>query len=245
MTEQQRLDGAVGIVTGAGRGIGAAIARELSALGARLVLADLVADGLEQVAADVVAAGGDAFPVIADVRQYTDTERLRDDCLARFGRIDFTVANAGVSDASTLADGDPERWRAVVETNVLGVAHTVQANMPTMREQGDGHLVLIASVSGREAYAGEPIYIASKWAVVGLGSALRKETVGTGVRATLIEPGLVDTPLARSHPFASTWMETIDPLRDEDVARAVAYVLTQPKHMAINELVLRPIAQAI
>ncbi|MBW3631966.1 MAG: SDR family oxidoreductase [Chloroflexi bacterium] len=245
MTQLQRLDGAVGIVTGAGRGIGAAIARELSGLGARLVLADLVADRLAEVVAGIAAADGNALPVVADVRQYTDTERLRDACLAHFGRIDFAVANAGVSDASTLADGDPERWRAVIETNVLGVAHTVRAVLPALREQGDGHLVLIASVSGREAYAGEPIYIASKWAVVGLGYALRKETVGTGVRATLIEPGLVDTPLARSHPFASAWMETIDPLRDEDVARAVAYVLTQPKHMAINELVLRPVAQEV
>ena len=245
MNQQQRLDGAVGIVTGAGRGIGAAIARELSGLGARLVLADLVTDGLAEVVKERLANGGEAVPVVADVRQYADTERLRDTCLERFGRIDFAVANAGVSDACTLADGDPERWRAVVETNVIGVAHTVRAVLPTMRDQGDGHLVLIASVSGREAYAGEPIYIASKWAVVGLGYALRKETVGTGVRATLIEPGLVDTPLARSHPFASAWMETIDPLRDEDVARAVAFVLTQPKHMAINELVLRPIGQEV
>ena len=243
MTRQ--LDGAAGIVTGAGRGIGAAIARELSGLGARLVLADLVGDNLEGVVAGITTAGGEALPIVADVRQYADTERVRDACLGRFGRIDFTVANAGVSDACTLADGDPERWRAVIETNVLGVAHTVRAVLPTMREQGDGHLVLIASVSGREAYAGEPIYIASKWAVVGLGYALRKETVGTGVRATLIEPGLVDTPLARSHPFASVWMETIDPLRDEDVARAVAFVLTQPRHMAINELVLRPVAQEV
>jgi NADP-dependent 3-hydroxy acid dehydrogenase YdfG len=241
----ERLDGAVGIVTGAGSGIGAAIARAVSGLGARLVLADLVEQRVDAVVAGIAAKGGEAIPVVADVRQYGDLERVRDACIERFGRIDFTVANAGTADAGTLADGDPARWRTVIETNVLGVAHTIRAVLPTMREQGDGHLVLIASVSGREIYAGEPIYIASKWAVVGLGYALRQETVGSGVRVTLIEPGLVDTPLARSHPFASDWMETIDPLRDEDVARAVAYVLTQPKHMAINELVLRPVSQDV
>jgi NADP-dependent 3-hydroxy acid dehydrogenase YdfG len=241
----ERLDGAVGIITGAGSGIGAAIARAVSGLGARLVLADMVEPRVDAVVAGIVTSGGEAKPVVADVRQYGDLERVRDACLDRFGRIDFTVANAGTADAGTLADGDPERWRTVIETNVLGVAHTIRAVLPTMREQGDGHLVLIASVSGREIYVGEPIYIASKWAVVGLGYALRQETVGSGVRVTLIEPGLVDTPLARSHPFASDWMETIDPLRDEDVARAVAFVLTQPKHMAINELVLRPVSQDV
>ena len=241
----ERLDGAVGIITGAGSGIGAAIARAVSRLGARLVLADMVEQRVDAVVAGIVANGGEAIPVVADVRQYGDLERVRDACLERFGRIDFTVANAGTADAGTLADGDPERWRTVIETNVLGVAHTIRAVLPTMREQGDGHLVLIASVSGREIYVGEPIYIASKWAVVGLGYALRQETVGSGVRVTLIEPGLVDTPLARFHPFASDWMETIDPLRDEDVARAAAYVLTQPKHMAINELVLRPVSQDV
>jgi NADP-dependent 3-hydroxy acid dehydrogenase YdfG len=241
----ERLDGAAGIVTGAGQGIGAAIARELSGRGARLVLADLYADRLDAVVAGIAANGGQAVPVVADVRQFADMERVRDACLERFGRIDFAVANAGTSDASTLAEGDPERWRLVVETNVLGVAHTIRAILPTMLAQEDGHFVLTASVSGREIYVGEPIYIASKWAVVALGYALRQETVGKGVRVTLIEPGLVDTPLARSHPFAAAWMETIPPLQDEDVARAVAFALTQPKHMAINELVLRPVAQDV
>jgi NADP-dependent 3-hydroxy acid dehydrogenase YdfG len=243
MTE--RMDGVAGIITGAGRGIGAAIARTLADLGARLVLADRDEETLAETIAAITAAGGEALPVAADVRDHRDMERLRDACLERFGRIDFAVANAGIGDASSMDEGDPERWRAVIETNVLGVAYTIRAVLPAMREQGDGHLVLIASVSGREAYIGEPIYSASKWAVVGLGHSLRKETVGTGVRVTLIEPGLVDTPLVRSHPFAQAWLETIAPLQDEDVARAVAYVLTQPKYMAINELVLRPIAQEV
>lgn len=239
------LDGKVGIVTGAGSGIGAAISRELASLGARLVLADLYDNRLAETAAAIAGVGGEAVTVVADVRNFHDTERLRDACLDRYGRIDFTIANAGTGDTSTLHEGDPERWRVVLETNVLGVAHTIRAVLPTMREQANGHLVLMASVSGREIYVGEPIYIASKWAVVGLGYALRRETVGTGVRVTLIEPGLVDTPLARSNPFAQAWLETIDPLRDEDVGRAVAFALTQPAYMAINELVLRPVVQEV
>jgi NADP-dependent 3-hydroxy acid dehydrogenase YdfG len=237
----ERLDGAAGIVTGAGRGIGAAIVRELTGRGARLVVADLSAGAL----AETAAIPGEIVPIAADVRAVADVERLRDTCLERFGRIDFAVANAGVADASSLADGDPVWWRTVIETNVLGVAYTIRAVLPTMLQQRDGHIVMMASVSGRESYAGEPIYCASKWAVVGLGHALRKETVGTGVRVTLIEPGVVDTPLVRSNPFALAWLETITPLQDQDVARAVAFALAQPKHMAINELVLRPVAQEV
>lgn len=238
MTE--RLDGAAGIITGAGRGIGAAIVRELAGRRARLVAVDLREENLA-----AVATTGEIVPIAADVRESASMERVRDACLERFGRIDFTVANAGLADASSLANGDPAQWRQVIETNVLGVAHTIRAVLPTMLAQGDGHIVLMASVSGRESYVGEPIYCASKWAVVGLGHALRKETVGSGVRVTMIEPGVVDTPLVRSNPFALAWLETITPLQDADVARAVAFALAQPKHVAINELVLRPIAQEV
>ncbi len=239
------LRGRSGIVTGGGQGIGAAIVRRLSRLGANLVVTDLDLARAQSLVGALEAGEGEAVAVAADVRQFAEVEQARDICLDRFGKIDFVVANAGVGDTSTLADGDPERWRTVIETNVLGVAYTIRAVLPPMREQGNGHIVLLASVSGRETYAGEPIYIASKWAIVGLGGALRKETVGSGVRVTLIEPGLVDTPLARSNPFAQTLMETVTPLQDDDVARAVAYALLQPPHMAINEIVLRPVVQEI
>ena len=242
MTGQGALAGKAGIVTGGGSGIGAAIVREIARLGARVVVADL---SPERAAAVAAAVGEGAVGVAADVRRFADLEAARDACLERFGRLDFAVANAGVADSSTMSEGDPERWKLVIDTNVLGVAQTVRAALPTMLAQGGGHLVLMASVSGREPYAGEPIYAATKWAVVGLGHALRKETVGTGVRVTLVEPGIVDTPLVRSNPFAVAWMETIAPLADEDVARAVAFALSQPPHMAINEIVLRPVGQEV
>ena len=239
------LRGRAGIVTGAGQGIGAAIALELARLGARLLVADLSQPAAAGVAGRVVAAGGEAQGVAADVRDYAATAALAGACCERFGGIDFVVANAGLGDHSTLADGDPARWREVIETNILGTAHTIRAALPAMRAQGRGDVVLIASVSGRESYAGEPIYAASKWAVVGLGHALRKEALAYGVRVTLVEPGLVDTPLARSTPLGRQWLETLQPLRDLDVARAVAYALAQPAHVAVNEIVLRPLAQEV
>lgn len=242
---QEGIAGKAGIVTGAASGIGSAITRALTAQGARVVAADIAADRLAAFTAELTAAGSEVASASGDVRQVAEMERLRDTCLARFGRIDFTVANAGLVDSGTLSAGDPERWRAVIETNLLGVAYTVRAVLPTMLEQGDGHIVLLASVSGREPYAGEPIYAASKWGVVGLGHALRKETVGTGVRVTLIEPGMVDTPLTRANAFSLEWMTRAAPIKDEDIARAIAFVLAQPAYMAINELVIRPISQEI
>ena len=241
----ERLDGRVGLITGAGRGIGAAIAREVAGLGAKLALVDLSLDGSQAVAEQLGRASGEAIALAADVRHFLELAAARDRCLERFGRIDFVVANAGIGDTSSMSEGDPERWRAVVETNVLGVAYTVRAVLPVFLRQGDGHVILIASVSGRESYVGEPIYVASKWAVVGLGHALRKETVGTGVRVTLIEPGVVDTPLARANVFAQKMFETITPLQDADIAQAVAFALTRPQHMAINELVVRPVGQEV
>lgn len=234
---------AAGIVTGAASGIGAAVARALTSQGARVTAADIDRERLQAFTDGIVEAGLEIEPVTADVRDYASVERLRDACLTRFGRIDFVVANAGLVDSGSLADGDPDRWRAVLETNLLGVAYTVRAVLPAMLEQGDGHVVLLASVSGRVSYAGEPIYAASKWGVVGLGHSLRKETVGSGVRVTLIEPGMVDTPLTRDNPFAREWLQSHSPLQDEDIARAIIFALSQPKYMAINELTLRPIAQ--
>jgi NADP-dependent 3-hydroxy acid dehydrogenase YdfG len=231
-----------GIVTGAASGIGAAVTRMLFGEGARVVASDIAAGPLEAFTASL-AAQGEAVPAVADVRQFAQLEQVAATCQERFGRIDFVVANAGLVDAGTMADGDPERWRAVLETNLLGVAYTVRAVLPTMLAQNDGHIVLLASVSGRVAYVGEPIYAASKWGVVGLGHSLRKETVNTGVRVTLIEPGMVDTPLTRANPFAQEWMKTMSPLQDDDIARAITFALSQPKYMAINELTLRPIAQ--
>ena len=156
----------------------------------------------------------------------------------RFGRIDLLVACAGIVDRGPVAEGDPERWRAVVETNLLGAAYCVRGVLPAMLRQAAGHVVLIAFVSGRESYVGEPLYIAAEWGLVGFGHALREEVGPAGVRVTLIEPGLVDTPLTRGSAVRPL-LEASEPLRPEDVARAVAYAYAQPANVAISELVVR------
>jgi NADP-dependent 3-hydroxy acid dehydrogenase YdfG len=235
--------GPVGIITGAASGIGAATALEFAGLGARLVLAGLPSDTFGPVVDAVRDAGGLAVTTAVDVRDEDQVAAMAALALDRFGRIDFLLANAGIADQSSVPGGDPARWRAVLDTNLLGAALCVRAVLPQMIAQGSGHVLLTASVSGREIYVGEPIYIASKWGLVGFGHALRKEVAPKGIRVTIVEPGLVDTPLTRGNPMVQPLLEAGMPLRPEDVARAIVFAHTQPAHVAVSELTLRPLEE--
>jgi NADP-dependent 3-hydroxy acid dehydrogenase YdfG len=236
-----RLDGLAGIVTGAGRGIGRACAVELAERGARVVVADADATALEEVVADLTGTGADAVASVTDVREWSSVLAMADECIRSFGDIDFVVANAGIGDYSSLDEGDPARWRRVVETNLLGVIHTVRAVYPRLKERGRGHIVLMASIAGRRTWVGEPVYIATKWGVVGLGWALRAEALEHDVRVTLVEPGMVDTPLVRSTPEGRGELERFAALSVQDVARTVAFALSQPEGVAISEIMVTPV----
>jgi NADP-dependent 3-hydroxy acid dehydrogenase YdfG len=206
------------------------------------VLADRDPRGAEVVDA-VAAAGGSAELAITDVREYAQVAALAGLALERFGRIDVLVANAGIADQSGADKADPERSKAIVETNLLGTIYAVRAVLPSMLERGSGHIFVTASISGREAYPGESVYIASKWGLVGFGHALRQEVADAGVRVTLVEPGIVDTPLTRDNPAVRPLLEAVHPLRPEDVSEAIIYAFRQPAHVVVSELTLRPLRQ--
>ena len=138
------LDGGVALITGGARGIGEAIAVELAAGGARVMVGELVQERAEAVAERLGARGVSAR--VCDVRRYEDVVALHDAALAAHGRLDFVVANAGITDWSSISDGDPERWRDVIETNVLGTAFTIRATLPTLLRKGSGHIVVTASI---------------------------------------------------------------------------------------------------
>jgi NADP-dependent 3-hydroxy acid dehydrogenase YdfG len=178
-----------------------------------------------------------------DVRDPEAVRRLVDDTIERAGRLDFLLANAGVADQELASTGDPEVWKRLIETNLLGAMYCVRFALPHMQRQRSGHILLMASLSGRDAYVGEPAYIASKWGLVGFGHSVRKEVGQYGVRVTMIEPGAVDTPLTRNAPKVRPLIEAIDPLRAEDVARAVVWAYQQPERVVITELGLRPLTQ--
>jgi NADP-dependent 3-hydroxy acid dehydrogenase YdfG len=153
--------------------------------------------------------------------------------LDAFGSIDVAFANAGFGAKRGFLEETVEHWRAMVLTNVYGAALTVRATMPALRES-TGHLLLTGSVAGRRALPGS-LYSCTKWAVTAMGEAARLELSGTGVRVTLIEPGMVATPFFESPPR--------DALQPDDIARAIMYAVEQPPHVDVNELLVRPTAQ--
>lgn len=236
-------DGPVVLVTGGLSGIGAEVARVFGEMGGRVVLCDRNLDRAGEVIAAVEAGGGRAVAEHADVR---DAQALRDvaaRALEAHGRIDVLVAGAGFSDQSPIATGDPDRWHALVDTNLLGTVYAAHAVLPSMLERGSGHVFVLASVSGREAYVGEAVYIASKWGQVGFAHSLRQEVMDAGVRVSVVEPGIVNTPLTRDNPAVRPLLEAVDPLQPEDVAAAIAYAYRQPEHVVVSELTIRPLRQ--
>ena len=221
------------LITGASTGIGAATARQAAAAGYRLVLAARSEDKLAGLAAEL---GGDerALAVRCDVTEWADQEALVARALEAFGRVDVAFANAGFGGARGFKAGTPEEWREMILTNVYGVALTIRAAFDALVET-KGHLLLTSSVAGRRALQGS-IYSATKHAVTAMGEAARLDFNDTGVRVTLIEPGLVDTPFFEQPP-------QIEPLQADDVARAVLFAVQQPPHVDVNEILIRPTAQ--
>jgi len=236
-------DGPIGVITGAGSGIGSATAIEFARLGARLTLASLPTPGLAQTTAAVEQLGGSAFAVEMDVRDPRAVQQLIDGAVERHERLDFLMANAGIADQGLAADGDPAVWQRLIETNLLGVMYCVRYALPHMQRQRAGHILIMGSTSGREAYVGEPAYIASKFGVIGFAHSVRKEVGRFGIRVTVIEPAAVDTPLTRNAPKVRPLIESINPLQAEDVARAIIFAYQQPPHVVIHELALRPLNQ--
>jgi NADP-dependent 3-hydroxy acid dehydrogenase YdfG len=226
------------LVTGAGKGIGAAVAGACGAAGAAVGVLDRDAEAARAVAGGI---GERALALVADVADHEALARARAELEDAFGPVTALVANAGIADYSLLSDGDPDRWRRLIEVNVLGVAFAIRAVLPGMKARGAGHVVLMASIAGREAWVGEALYTASKHAVVGLGRSLRLECAGHGIAVTLVEPAIVDTPLVRATPEGRDELERYATLAAGDVARAVVFALEQPAGVGVSEIVLRAI----
>jgi NADP-dependent 3-hydroxy acid dehydrogenase YdfG len=226
-------DPKVFLITGASTGIGAATARRAAEAGYRLVLAARSADRLEALAEEL--GGQDrALAVRCDVAEWEDQQALVAATLERFGRLDVAFANAGFGAARGFLEDSPEHWRAMVLTNVLGAAYTIRAVLPAIKESA-GHILLTGSVAGRRAIVGS-LYSSTKWAISGMGESLRQEVDGTGVRVTVVEPGQVDTPF-----FDNPGEGRLEP---DDIARAVMFAVAQPPHVDVNEILIRPTAQA-
>jgi NADP-dependent 3-hydroxy acid dehydrogenase YdfG len=184
--------------------------------------------------ADELGGDGRALAVRCDVTEWAEQEAIVQAGLDRFGRLDVVMANAGFGAPRGFLNSTPEHWKNMVLTNVYGTALTIRASLPALRE-ARGHLFLTSSVAGRRALPGS-LYAATKWAVTAMGEAARLELNDTGVRVTLIEPGMVATPFFDDAVSGA--------LEADDVARAVLYAVRQPSHVDVNEILVRPTAQS-
>ena len=243
-----RLAGRVALVTGASSGIGRAVAVALAREGAAVAVAARRTDRLDALREELVSLGVRVLVLELDV---SDEAACRDAVartVAELGALDILVNNAGVMLLGTVEGADTEDWRRMMGTNVLGLMYLTHAALPHLLERR-GVLVQMSSTAGRTARAGVAAYNASKWAVNAFSEGLRQEVTARGVRVVVVEPGIVQTelrdhvtqPAARERIQASA--AAIRQLQPEDIAAAVVYAATQPEHVAVNEILIRPTDQ--
>jgi len=245
----QQLSGKVALVTGASSGIGEATAVALAGQGAAVAVAARRTDRLETLKAKLEADGARVLILELDVTDEAACGAAVRRTVEELGGLDVVVNTAGVMLLGPIQDADTEDWRRMMSTNVLGLMYLTHAALPHLLAQGSGDVVQVSSVAGRVARLGSGVYNASKFAVGAFSESLRQEVTGRGVRVTLVEPGAVATELqshithAESKAGVKKWIGQMRPLQPDDIARAVLYAVTQPPHVSINEILVRPTDQ--
>jgi NADP-dependent 3-hydroxy acid dehydrogenase YdfG len=239
------------LITGASAGIGRACAAAFAAEGARLVLAARRTDRLEKLAAELDRRHGTPTRLLTlDVRDRGAVKTAIAGLPAAWAAIDVLLNNAGLSRGLEIVhEGDPTDWEEMIDTNVKGLLWVTRAVLPGMVARDSGHVINIGSISGHQVYRGGAVYCASKYAVDALTQGLRLDLLGTRVRASAVDPGLVQTDfsLVRFHgdrERADPVYTQYPPLRPEDVAEAVVFVATRPPHVVVHDLILMPQDQA-
>jgi NADP-dependent 3-hydroxy acid dehydrogenase YdfG len=248
------LDGTVALITGASSGIGAATASALAAHGAAVVLAARRTARIQEVAAKIRTDGGTALALTADITRAEDAREIVSTTVREFGRLDTLVNNAGTMLLGPALDAPLEEWERMVRLNLLGLMYCTHAALPVLLEAAAdpgrqvADLVNVSSVAGRFPRSGSSGYNATKFGVTGFSEAIRQEVTGRHVRVSVLEPGAVDTELVshnrpeiqerHAQRFASTTK-----MESTDIADTIAFIVTRPWYMSVNEVVLRPTEQ--
>jgi NADP-dependent 3-hydroxy acid dehydrogenase YdfG len=248
-TDSEYLSDSVAIVTGASSGIGEATAEALAKEGASVVLAARRVDELKALADRIATEGGDAFVVETDITEEDDIDNLVETTMDEYGRIDVLVNNAGVMLLEPLERADRSNLQQMVEVNLLGLMNLTHAVVPIMQQQDSGHVVNVSSVAGRETMANGSGYNATKFGVNAFTDAIRQELSPQDIRTTVIEPGAVDTELPTHIPDEQLLEQLsemdVPTLAPDDIARGIVYATNQPKHVDVNELMIRPTGQTM
>ena len=249
-----RLDGTVALVTGASSGIGAAAATALAARGAAVALVARRKDRLDTVAASIRERGGTALRLESDITDERQAGEAVERTVAELGRLDILVNNAGVMLLGPVAGAPLSEWQRMVELNVLGLLYCAHAALPHLLSAAENgprrvaDLVNISSAAGRVAGNGRGVYSLTKHGVGAFSESLRQEVTGRHVRVSLVEPGATDTELAgHNRPEVLESMRSqvtgMQPMRPADIADAITYIVTRPRHVAVNEMLVRPTEQ--
>jgi NADP-dependent 3-hydroxy acid dehydrogenase YdfG len=244
------LDGKVAAITGASSGIGEATALALADAGAAVALGARRKDRLEALAERISGDGGRAIALEADLADESHARGFVRDAAEQLGGLDILINNAGVMLLGPLEGSESDDWRRMVEVNVLGLLYCTQEALPLIRERGGGHIVNLSSVAGRHATLGASVYNFTKFGVTGFSEALRQEALHSNIRVTVVEPGFVDTEL-QGHNTNEMVVEATEKMREEigqvleaeDIGQAILYVVSQPQHVNINEVLIRPTGQ--
>ena len=235
------------LITGASSGIGRSCARGFAEAGARLLLCARRADRLKDLAAELDC---DCHPFMLDVRDRRGTETALARLPEQWSVIDVLVNNAGLAAGlAPLHQGDVDDWDRMIETNVRGLLNVTRPVVRAMVERGSGHVINIGSIAGHEAYPGGAVYCATKAAVGRITEGLRMDLLGTGIRVSTVDPGMVETEfsIVRFHgdrDRAATVYEGLTPLTPDDIAETVVWVADRPAHVQIAEVIVLPTAQA-
>ena len=244
------IKGKVVVITGASSGLGEATARLLSAEGAIVVLGARRVERLKALADDLTAQGGQALATAADVTDREQVKNLVDAAVQKFGRIDVMINNAGLMPQAPLERLKIDEWDRMIDVNIKGVLYGIAAALPYMKQQKAGHIINVSSVAGHKVRPGATVYAATKHAVRALSEGLRQEVKPYHIRTTIISPGAVATELPNSVTDPDTaarinefYEEVAIPA--DSFARAVAFAMSQPDDVDINEILFRPTRQEL
>ena len=244
-----KLDGKVAVITGASSGIGEATAEALVAEGAKVVVAARREERLDDLVKRINDDGGEALAVACDVTDEKQAHALIQRAKDEFGRVDVLVNNAGVMQLSKVEKSLSDEWRQMFDINVLGLLYVTDAAIQLMKEQDSGHIVNISSLAGRDSRAMLGVYSGTKFAVNAISEALRQELQEDNIRVTIVEPGAVETELPdhitddEAQEAISGLISNLEPLQPEDIASTIAYCVSQPERVSINEILIRPTQQ--
>lgn len=245
-----KLSGRTVLITGASAGIGAACARAFAAEGARLILAARRAERLQELADKLRGGGTDVLALELDVRDADAVAHAIGALPAEWSGIDVLVNNAGLGRGlDKLWEGKPADWDEMVDTNVKGLLYVTGAVVPGMVKRGHGHVINLGSVAGHEVYPGGAVYCATKHAVAAITQGLRMDVLGTGIRVSTVDPGMVETEFSvvRFHGDegrAKNVYRNMTPLTADDIAETIVWVATRPPHVCIDEIIIKPTDQA-